>query len=340
MFIVSRIVSDAGLLHPDGRPLHLYRPTTEIFDELEKALCSHVARGRDIMTLASAFVFWAAEHIRARFRGGPLTWTFVLEPIGLPPDDQGLGRELAGKGLSWWQREIRVSNGGVHMFLYSLMAEGGIPEVLLKEPGLYRDIVMGLLAEIESEDGLASERWSEQIASRWVSHLPQTFRNADIGRLLAALAVSLAELRAALPADLPEAAAEQWLNKHRPDWISDIPLRMTPEIAESLIRPALRTERDVRAVGPLCGRELRRGGTGVWHGYLILYDNAWLPARHFPDAEDLRLRLLAAGAESVAGVSYSAAAGGRRLAASAFREVWKDGDPILPGDSVHPGGLR
>ncbi len=262
--------------------------------------------------VAPEFVFWAAEHVRARFPGGPLSWAFVLDPLGLPPDDQQLGRDLAEKGLSWWKRQIRKSDAGHRMFLYSLMAEGGFPEALLKEPGLYRNVVMGLLAEIEAEGGSTAEPWAEQIASRWTSRLPQTFRSTDITRLLAGLALSLAKLRAMLPDDLPEAATEQWLNKHQPDWVSTIPLRMTSEIAESLIHPALRAERDARpvAAGPLCGRELRRGETGRWHDYLIFRDDGWLPVRHFPDAKDLRLRLLPAGAGFAEGVNYSGAPDG------------------------------
>ena len=166
---------------------------------------------------------------------------------------------------------------------------------------------MGLVAEIEAEGGSAAEAWAELMALRWRSRLPQTFQSADITRLLAGLASSLVKLRESLPEDLPEAAAEQWLNIHQPGWRSTIPLRMTPHIAESLIRPALWAERDIRpAARPLCGRELRRGKNGNWYGHLILHDNGWLSERHFPGAEGLRLRLLPTEATVVQGVAYSA----------------------------------
>ena len=237
-----------------------------------------------------------------------MTWAFVLNAVGLR-EDQGLGRDLAERGLAWWGREIRVSNAGTRMFLYSLMAEGGIPEALLKSPGLYRDVVLGLLTEIEREGGQAARSWAELISARWVVRLPQTFRGPDIARLLADLALSLADLRAELPADLPEAAADQWLNKHKRGWLSRLPLRMTPEIAETLIRPALRAERDPlsTALGPLCRRELRRDGAGKWHGYLVPDDDGWLPVELYPDAKGLRLRLLPAGATRIQGLIYTAA---------------------------------
>ena len=193
------------------------------------------------------------------------------------------------------------------MFLYSLLAEGGIPEALLHSPGLYRKVVMGLLMEIENEGGSNAAPWAERIASRWITRLPQTFQNPDCTRLLAELALSLVELRSELPADLPETAAERWLTTHNPNWLSRIPIRMTHDVAESLIRPALQTERNLPfALGPLCRRELCRNTTGNWYSYLTISEAGSLPVRHFPRAEGLRLRLLLAGATSIEGLSYSA----------------------------------
>lgn len=309
MEILTRIVSANGLSCPDGRPLYGYPLSQDTFAELEELLRGHVESGNTMEAAAPEFALWAAEHIRSRFPGGgPLKWAFVLGPLGLLCDDQALGRRLAEQGLQWWGREIRRATGGHSMFVYSLLAEGGFPEALLRESGLYRGAVMGLLAEIEAEGGSAAEPWAEQIAFRWRSRLPQTFQSSDFTSLLAGLALSLARLRALLPKDLPEAGAERWLNQHRPNWRSELPLRMTPEIAESLISPALRAERNFRPVdsGPLCERELRLGANGCWHGYLHLHDNGWLQERCFPDAANLRLRLLATGSDASEGVAYNA----------------------------------
>ena len=332
MNILSRIVSKTELTPPDGRPLYRYPLSPEDFLELGDELRQQVASSRGTDLSASGFVFWAAEHIRSRFPGGPLSWEFVVSPLGLPSDDQGWFRSLTERGLRWWNRPIVESDAGIRMFLYSLMAEGGIPEELLKTSGLYRNVVMGLLAEVEAEGGSAAEAWAERIALRWISRLPQTFQTADTMRLLAGLALSLAELRELLPHDLPEAAAEQWLNKHRPNWKSSIPLRMTPEIAESLIRPALRAERDAlpAAVGPLCGRELRRGEDGYWYGYLILHDSGWLPGRHFPNAKGLRLRLLPTESGIREGVAYSAAPDERGWSLRRLGKGGKTAMPLLP----------
>ena len=215
------------------------------------------------------------------------------------------------------------------MFLYSLMAEGGIPEALLHNQGLHRDVVLGALKEIEREGGVDAKAWVQDIAIRWIQRLPQTFNTADVGRLLAELMVALVNLRAELPAQLREEAAVRWLNQHKPDWITSIPLRMTHDVAESLIHPVitsipLRMTHDVAESlihpviqaerdsfggfsGHLCSRELRLSDGGEWQGYLEFNDDAWLPSTLFPNAEGLRLRLMPAGANSLNGVAYSGA---------------------------------
>ena len=125
------------------------------------SLRSRDAAGRVSGLVAARFVFWAAEHIRANFSGGSLTWDFIFGAIDWL-EDQGFGRKLTARGLEWWGREIRVSDAGIRMFLYSLMAEGGIPEALLSNPGLYRDVIGWYLRK--SQHRLQSELESSFLA--------------------------------------------------------------------------------------------------------------------------------------------------------------------------------
>lgn len=315
--IISDILSGVDLDRPDGRPLYQYEISPEIFNELEGRLrrvlvsvCSS-DRGMKVSeqeekVFASGFVLWAAERIRTQFAGGKLTWDFVLDPLGLREQEhQNIAREWVKEGLCWWDRKVRTSRDDHRLFLYTLMAEGGIPEALLKEQGIYRDVVMGSLSDLERAGGLATKSLVEQIAGRWIVRLSHAYQNEDFVRLLADLVLALVDLRSALPSDLPKAAAEQWLNEHQPGWGSCIPLRVTPEVAESLISPALRAERDTYPTGPLCRRQLWRDETGHWRGYLIFQDNGWVPLRFFPNAKDLRLSLLPMGEGSIDGLSFS-----------------------------------
>lgn len=198
MEILSQLTTQCGTHAPDGRPLYSYSFTPEQFLALEAFLKARITSNPRQQYTAAAFVFWAAEHIRAKFEGGPLTWEFVFDGIRCP-EDQDLGRDLTALGLRWWGRDIRVSGAGTRMFLYSLMAEGGLPESLLQNQGLYRDVVLGVLKEIEREGGIDAGGWAYDIALRWIQRLPQTFNTTEVGRLLGELALVLVKLRSDLP---------------------------------------------------------------------------------------------------------------------------------------------
>ena len=303
--ILSQLTTQCESGTPDGRSLYSYNFTHEQFLALEELLQDRFYSSPHQHT-AAAFVFWASEHIRATFEGGPLTWKFVFDGIRWP-EDQDVGRDLTADGLRWWGRNTRVSEAGQRMYLYSLMAEGGIPASLLQNHGLYRDVVLGVLKEIEREGGASAKDWAYDIAWRWVQRLPQTFKTSEVGRLLAELSLALVELRAELPIDLPESAAVPWLNQHSPDWLTRVPLRMTGDVAESLIHPVLKAERTLfnGSYENICRRELTLDRSGEWRGYLVLHDEGWLPGALFPKAEGLRIRLLPTGEHQLHGVTYS-----------------------------------
>ena len=121
--------------------------------------------------MPAAFVLWAAEHIRSKFPGGQLTWAFVFDGLGLREDrDQAV--PLVEEGLRWWRREVRISEAGRRMFLYSLMAEGGLPQALLvaQQDCTRASFLQCSLAEIEAEGGLEAAPFSERIAARLGDH--------------------------------------------------------------------------------------------------------------------------------------------------------------------------
>ena len=329
--VSRKVIAEAGLEAPDGRPLHGYPLSVGLIAELEGALRSRLAPGSRQVPMPAAFVLWAAEHIRSKFPGGQLTWAFVFDGLGLRTD-RDLAVNLVEGGLRWWHREVRISDAGLRMSLYSLMAEGGIPQALLvAQQGLYRRVVLGLLAEIEAEGGMQAAPFVERIVARWITLLPQTFQTTDFVRLLAELAMALIRLRSMLPEDLPEQAAERWLDSHHPGWAATLPLRMSPEIAEQLIRPALRSTRGVRIVagGPLVVRELRRDQAGCWRWFLRLNEDGFLPDALLPGADGLRLRLLQVGeaTETVDAPVYLAAPeqGGWRI-----RRFGHSGATLIP----------
>lgn len=88
-------------------------------------------------------------------------------------------------------------------------------------------------------------------------------------------------------------------------------MRLSPEILEQLIRPALQSERDGHRPtgGPLATRELHQNETGRWDWFLRVANEGFLPDVLLPGASDLRLRLLPLGvaAERAATLVYTAA---------------------------------
>ncbi|MBP2238682.1 hypothetical protein J2Z31_005223 [Sinorhizobium kostiense] len=310
MPVIKRILAEIGRDTADGRPLYAVPLTEERHAELGQMLHVRLATGEILDSTAARFVLWAAEHIRARFKGGPLTWEFVFRGLGRP-GDHSLGKELVERGLRWWKRPVRISEAGIHLYLHTLMAEGGLPQALLVQQGLYGRLIKGLLADFEAEGADIPDDLACRIAAQRVAGMPQTFQSQDIVRLLADLGLALVRLRAEPPKDIPTEIIDRWLDRNRPDWVRSLPLRLSKEVAENLIRPALRAER--RAVslsGPPAWRALvRNEGSGEWQSVVRLGADGVLSAHLLPStAHGLWLRFLATGdvANRTSAIVYSA----------------------------------
>ena len=298
--LFGNILSRNGLERPDGRPLYSYTVTSDDITALEKFLARRMRSVDPLQSTGAAFVFWAAEHIRAKYpRLGErhLSWTFLFDAFGIP-EEPNYARRLVQLGLKWWQRSVRQAENGNNLYLFSLLLEGGLPEALLTQEGLYRRVVLGLVEDVDREGGIrASSTVVAQIAERRLMALPQTFQSVDFVRLFAELGNALSQLRAALPVDLQPEFTEAWLAANHPNWQETLPLRASAEAIRRLIVPALQIERAKSdAGGPIITRELRRDRRGHWHGNIRFSHEFWIPGLMFPDGTDLRLRLIPAGA--------------------------------------------
>ena len=308
MSVEADLLERERLAAPDGRPLFAWNCDAEQL-QLLAGSCRRLTPSLPFTELTAArFVLWASEEIRTQHRPGQLTWDWLFGRLGRSAAPQ-LGRDLTERGLAWWGRRVRVSENGARQFLYSLMAEGGMPDAYLAEAARYRSAVLSMLAEIEQEGALA-EVAAEHVGWRRVSDLPYAFRHADTVLLLADLALALARLRERLPSDLPAQAAEVWLDRQAPGWRHQLPLRLSAAALEALIRPALQADRGrpARPPGPLCRRELRRlAAAPGWGGYAVIGDGALLAGSFLPEAgRGRRLRLLALGDDAAAAMSFLA----------------------------------
>lgn len=293
MQVLKDVLTRSGIEVADGRALHAYEPTAEEIDALRRLLPLRVNPDLKSPVTAQAFVLWACEYIRTTYPGGQLTWEFVFTGLSMPPADYFFTQWLVETGLNAWRRKLRQSNAGHREFLYTLVAEGGLPDAALAEANRYGAVLLRLIADLEAEGALASVA-ATLAARRHLGGLPQALRHEEQARLLSDLALGLVELRAALPRDLPVEAAVGWLDTNRPGWRASLPLRMSARALEAVVRPALvATKATARQAGSPVQRELRRGSGGTWRGVARLVEGGLLPASLMPDATKQRLRLVA-----------------------------------------------
>lgn len=299
--ILSEVLRGHGLDRPDGRALHRYACSSESHAALAQLIRSRLASAhlQVLDELSAAFVLWASEYTRARYEGGQLTWVWVLDAIS-PRLDGTPVRELVERGLRWWKRTVRVSEGGRRMWLYSLLAEGGLPDPVLRQANRYQRVVHGLLSAIERAGLADADELPDTMLAKAVSDLPQALRYDDIARLLGDLALAIARLRARIPADVPSDALDRWLDTKCPGWMDELPLRLSAETAEMLIRSTVRTERARGELLPMGSRLLCRDAGGRWHGYARLSEHSRLDAIRLPEhAHGRRMRLLPAGGNTL-----------------------------------------
>ncbi|MCC6006264.1 MAG: hypothetical protein JJU40_01150, partial [Rhodobacteraceae bacterium] len=292
MDVLNQILGRNDLSRPDGRALHAYQATTAEVATLRRLLKVRVASELRHPGTAQGFVLWAAERIRTDYGGGVLSWEFVYQGLGLIPPDYGFTKWLIETGLTAWGRRVRAyGDTDRRAFLYSLLAEGGLPDAALSEEGRYRAALLGLLAEIEAEGPLAHLA-AAPAARRRIIGLPQTLQGEDQAQLMAELALGLVALRSALPLDLPPEAALPWIEANKPGWRDHLPLRLSQRAIETIIRPAMTAARPRGGVA-MTQRELRCDAGGVWHAAIRIIEGALLPSALLPEAQGRRLRLVA-----------------------------------------------
>ena len=294
MKIVPEILNRVDLTEPDGRPLYAYEVTTEEQQNLGEFLRTQIRMKRPIESTASDFVLWASEHIRTQFAGGQLKWEFVFDALEFHYEWDAAAR-LTELGLQFWQRPLRRSNAGHREFLFSLLAEGGLPDMALAQAVRYRKVLLDLIHEIEAEGSLG-HALAEAAALRAVAELPQVMRTGEQARLLAELASMIVAARSWIPESLQPEETESWLDTNRPGWRQKLPLRFSAHALEALIRPALLAERiRVKTSGALVERQLRRTSQeSEWVGVAIIADGARLLNSMLPSHDtQTRMRLLA-----------------------------------------------
>ncbi len=222
---------------PDGRHLHAYRISDDIYSHLE-LLVEQNLKIRRFQTAAAPFVIWAAERYRREYDGGVLSWEFLTEPLGVSLAQQQL-REITGLGLARMGRPVRRLESGTQ-YLRAIAAEGGIPVRLLSDQrGGYRSALVGLVADL-SRIGLGCPRdVALGFAARRTRRLPVGYRTSEYHALFVDFAFEVLELRELAPEGMSAREVEPFLDRAKPDWRNALSLRLDGDAARSLLSDAV-----------------------------------------------------------------------------------------------------
>lgn len=296
--MLQDILAAAELTAPDGRLLHGYGLSDAQFSALGAQLQRFAPRHKRHAGVAGLYVLWAAERIRRGYDGSGLSWAFINADLPGIFDGTTSGG-FVRLGLDHWRRPVRRGPGGTQQFMYTLLAEGGIPLAVLESARLHTKVLRDLIDEIGSRGGIAmlGHQTALDLAHSRMRLLPSILKHPDSVALFVDLAQAIFDLRESLPAGLAAGRGPDWLDLERPGWQRDLPLRLTPQIIENTIRPSLAAvhARPVARSLPAT-REIHLSVTETGalqaHPVAMLAAEACLPVLALPGAEVAVLRLV------------------------------------------------
>jgi hypothetical protein len=295
--LIDLLLARHHLSAPDGRPLHSYGATDAEFAALAAAIAPETGR----LHTAPLFVLWAVEQIRRNYGSGSLTWDFLLCRMDLS-GRRDLGIKWVADGLAFWKRPVRRrASDNTTLYLYSLLAEGGLPDAFLARGSGYASAVLGAIGDIEREALEPGDIGAlDRIAAFRGTGLPAALQGKDSVDLLRDLAIAFVELRRELPDLLDIEAAQLWLDRNRQGWGDRLPLRLSQEARQAILLPALSRQIERPRGGVLAQRLLMpTAGGRAWAGVLRILRGGLLPFGLLPGADrTLVLRLVAADGSS------------------------------------------
>ena len=236
---------------PDGRPLFEYECSEDEFDEVVKVLEAQREQvdSKELPLWTEAlFTLYCAEWCRQRYDGGAWGWYRILNPIDWRFGDR---RHIpwVESGLRFWGRELFSRDRGTE-YLYTLVAEGGIPNHLLTgQAGVFSSYLKALIdfRRRYAQHGANALAHAE----RELNRLPLIWRKPAIGQLANKLADQIWELAGILGEIGPHEDPIQILDQRRPRWRAQLPVDLSGEEIIETIRSLVRDARkrpDIRLI--------------------------------------------------------------------------------------------
>ena len=268
----QRFFTRRNLGGPTGQPLYRYRVRSSEFQELRDLLRRQLServfdRGRVEPAMAMAFCLWAAEWWRREYEEGPWSWWPLLADLGrvdLAPGEPHYFKlqDVVARGLEAWGRQV-LRVGSSRAFLATLACEGGLPmKIIVRGQTHLRSYLKGVLEEYRlfGSAGIPLAELAERVRDR----LPKTWRQDVVYQLSGELIAEVWKLQREL-GDTEKPVVD--LDRIRPDWRDELPLRVTDDVARTLLNGLLLDAAEVARGGRIRVRwtvQLMPDGEDLW----------------------------------------------------------------------------
>lgn len=232
--------ADRHLDGPSGWPLYRYRIGTTEFRELGEVLRAGMVDRQPVpRSVAMSFCLWAAEWWHRHYEGGPWKWRPPLMELG--HGDLGPGgsrylvlQDIVASGLAAWDRQVLMV-GSSRAFLATLACEGGLPmNLILRGQTHLRAYLRGVLQEYKlfGSTGIPPQELAERVCDR----LPKTWRQDVVYQLSGELVAEIWRLQRELGETKTPVLD---LDRARPGWRDELPVRVTVDVARTLLNGLL-----------------------------------------------------------------------------------------------------
>lgn len=248
--VLETLLKRNRVAKPDGRPLYRYNARRQELNKLRHALSKELGWPTPRRWTAMGFCLWTSEWWRRNFKGGPWKWEPLLDELGHPefaPDNTRYLelQNIISDGCDAWQREV-LRLGSSRRFLATLACEGGLPLRLLKKDTHLRTYIRAVMEEYNLFR--SSNIQAQELAERTRRFLPRSLRQHVVYELVGQLVCRIWRLQQLVG---ESATPVSDLDRICPDWRDELPVRLSDDIAGTLLNGLLLDAAEIARGGPI-----------------------------------------------------------------------------------------
>ena len=236
--VIKGLLTRHGLTEPDGRPLYRYATRKRELAGLRDALSDELRRRCPRPFAAMGFCLWAAEWWRRYYESGPWKWQPLLAKLDHPEFAPGEARyphlhDLVALGVGRWKRQVLRVEASTR-YLATLACEGGLPLSLLKRQTHLRSYLKAVMEECTLFQ--SAEVQARDLAERACHFLPKSWRQ----HVVYELAAQLVQRILILQREVGESSTPvRDLDRTHPGWRDALPVRLSDDVARTLLNGLL-----------------------------------------------------------------------------------------------------